>query len=285
VTRPRALVAVLVVGLVATAAWAEPRSTTRDGKTLTVSKATRLAVDGEQVTVTGKGYDESKGVYVAFCVDNGPGQVPTPCGGGADTEGSSGNSVWVSSFPPAYGSGLAQPYGEGGSFEVTINVRAQLDEETDCRVVRCAVVTRNDHTRSDDRSQDVLVPVTFGAATTAPPRATARPTARASAPGGAPGTAPGAAPDDAATAGAPGAAAGTTGSPAPASSAPGSSGSVSTPSASAPALSFGGGSTTEALGAGSTDDGAVPLVAVLGALLALGVSGALVARLALARRP
>lgn len=156
------------------AALAEEGSTTRDGKTLTVSKASDLAVDGESVRVRGTGYDRNKGIYVAFCVDNGEGRVPTPCGGGADTEGSSGNSVWISDFPPAYGAGLAQPYGDGGSFDVSIRVRALLrtddpdtepDETVDCRTTRCAVVTRNDHTRSDDRSQDVLVPVSFASAT------------------------------------------------------------------------------------------------------------------------
>ena len=273
-TRARALAAVLLVGALATTAWAEPGSVTRDGKTLSVSKATRLAVDGEQVTVTGKGYDESKGVYVAFCVDNGPGQVPTPCGGGADTEGSSGNSVWVSSFPPAYGSGLARPYDEGGSFEVTINVKAQLDEETDCRVVRCAVVTRNDHTRSDDRSQDLVVPVTFGAATTAPPRATSRPTTRATVPASAPAPAAAAPSPSAVTASA---------TPAPSATAPGTA--VVVPSASEPALSFGGGgSTAEALGTSPTDDEGLPWGPAALALLAIGGTGTLVARLALARR-
>lgn len=170
------LVVPLALVALAAPASAEPRSSTRDGKTLTVSQGSGLAVDGQPVRVTGSGYDRSKGIYVAFCVDNGPGRVPTPCGGGADTEGDSGGSVWISDLPPAYGSGLARPYGDGGTFDVTITVRAQLDEETDCRVVRCAVVTRNDHTRSDDRSQDVVVPVSFaiqGPTATAAPSRTA----------------------------------------------------------------------------------------------------------------
>ena len=199
-------------------ASAEPRSTTRDGKTLAVSQGSGLAVEGQQVRVTGSGYDRSKGIYVAFCVDNGPDRVPTPCGGGADTEGDSGGSVWISDLPPAYGTGLARPYGDGGSFDVTITVRAQLDEETDCRVVRCAVVTRNDHTRSDDRSQDVVVPVSFatqGRTPTAAPTRTAPSSPAGRAPGttAAPGNAPPATPAPStsalpsATASAPGAAA------------------------------------------------------------------------------
>lgn len=169
-----AAIALTVLLALPATALAEEGSATRDGKTLTVSKASDLAVDGESVRVRGSGYDRSKGIYVAFCVDNGEGKVPTPCGGGADTEGSSGNSVWISDLPPAYGAGLAQPYGDGGSFEVSIRVAAVLraddpeteqDETVDCRTTRCAVVTRNDHTRSDDRSQDVVVPVSFASAT------------------------------------------------------------------------------------------------------------------------
>ena len=179
------LAAALVAALaLAPAASAEGGSTTRDGRTLSVSKAVDLRPAGETVTVTGKGYDTSKGIYVAFCVDNGPGRVPTPCGGGADTEGSSGNSVWISDFPPAYGTGLARPYGDGGTFEVQISVRAQLraddpetaeDEAVDCRTTRCAVVTRNDHTRSDDRGQDVTVPIRFAASSTGAAPAPSRP--------------------------------------------------------------------------------------------------------------
>ena len=174
-----AVAAVAAVVLTAPSALAEPRTTTRDGKTLTVASATDLPAAGTSVRVTGRGYDRSKGIYVAFCVDNGSGRVPTPCGGGADTEGSSGNSVWISDLPPAYGTGLAKPYGDGGSFDVQIRVGAVLraddpeteaDETVDCRKTRCAVVTRNDHTRSEDRSQDVAVPVTFAA-----PAAAARP--------------------------------------------------------------------------------------------------------------
>jgi hypothetical protein len=173
----------LVLVVAASHASAEPRSVTRDSKTLTVATATDLPASGTAVRVTGRGYDRSKGIYVAFCVDNGPGKVPTPCGGGADTEGSSGNSVWISDFPPAYGTGLAKPYGAGGTFDVQIRVAARLraddpetaeDETVDCLRTRCAVVTRNDHTRSEDRSQDVAVPITFATGTA--PASAPRPT-------------------------------------------------------------------------------------------------------------
>ncbi|WP_433698244.1 LPXTG cell wall anchor domain-containing protein [Nocardiopsis sp. CA-288880] len=135
---------------------------------LTVSRTSGLAPDGETVTVTGTGYDTSKGVYVALCDTSsaGPAQAPGPCIGGVDMDGSGGASVWVSSNPPPYGEGLTTPYtgsGADGGFSVQLEVRAG-DENTDCTAsgTECAVVTRNDHTRSSDRSQDVFVPVSFG---------------------------------------------------------------------------------------------------------------------------
>lgn len=155
-----------VVGLTmwnGAAAHADGASATgAGGQTLTVSKAADVSPDGETLTVTGRGYDPGKGVYVAFCRDNGPDEAPSPCGGGADTTGSTGGSHWVSSNPPPYGKDLATPYGAGGSFKVTIRVSAKLSDTVDCKKVRCVVATRADHTRSADRSQDVRVPVSFG---------------------------------------------------------------------------------------------------------------------------
>ncbi|NHC45146.1 hypothetical protein [Motilibacter aurantiacus] len=127
---------------------------------LTVFKTTNLEPKGETVTVSGRGYDVKKGIYVALCVDNGPGKAPSPCVGGVDMSGRGGSSVWVSSNPPDYGRGIARPYGKGGTFTVRLRLRAS-DGSVDCRKRRCAVVTRADHTRSSDRSQDVRVRVTF----------------------------------------------------------------------------------------------------------------------------
>ncbi|MEU8239485.1 hypothetical protein AB0C07_14685 [Actinoplanes missouriensis] len=134
-------------------------------KRLTVSKTKGLDRAGETVTVTGRGYDTSKGIYVAFCLDNGAGVMPSPCGGGADMSGSSGASVWISSNPPSYAEGLTKPYGKGGSFRVSVTV-SQMIGDIDCAVRGCAIVTRNDHTRTSDRSQDVRIPVRFAAAKT-----------------------------------------------------------------------------------------------------------------------
>ncbi|XVV16754.1 hypothetical protein ACQP2X_20970 [Actinoplanes sp. CA-131856] len=141
-------------------------------KHLSVSKTKGLTRAGETVTVSGSGYDVTKGIYVAFCVDNGAGVVPSPCGGGADMSGSSGSSAWISSNPPSYGEGLAKPYGKGGSFTVSIAV-SQMIGDVDCAVKACAIVTRNDHTRTSDRSQDVRIRVRFAAASATTPTANA----------------------------------------------------------------------------------------------------------------
>lgn len=196
--RTATALAMIVLALTATAQPAYADTTVRGpgGQRLTVNKSTGLNRAGEMVTVSGSGYDVNKGIYVAFCVDNGAGAVPTPCGGGADTSGSSGASQWISSNPPSYGEGLAIPYGSGGSFRVQIKVSPKIGD-VDCTTRRCAVISRNDHTRSSDRSQDVRIPVTFAAVAApkttapAPARTTVRPaTTPPTTPAPAPTTAP-----------------------------------------------------------------------------------------------
>ena len=43
-----------------------------------VSPAADLDPAGETITVSGSGFNEEQGIYVSVCVDNGPGQLPTP---------------------------------------------------------------------------------------------------------------------------------------------------------------------------------------------------------------
>ncbi|WP_217185711.1 immunoglobulin I-set domain protein [Streptomyces sp. AC495_CC817] len=131
-----------------------------DGQKLTVTPVNDLATERQTLKVTGSGYDEKKGIYVALCVDNGAGEPPSPCIGGVDMTGESHSSAWISSNPPDYGEELATPYEEGGTFEVELTVDAE-DEYTDCFKARCVLATRADHTLSGDRSQDVKVPVAF----------------------------------------------------------------------------------------------------------------------------
>ncbi|MGN5732658.1 hypothetical protein [Arthrobacter psychrochitiniphilus] len=141
------------------------------GQSLTVDRSTGLAEAGDSVQVSGAGFDLSKGIYVGVCVNNGPGVVASPCLGGVDMTGGSGSSLWISSNPPAYGQGLAQPFSQSGgkgSFSVSLAVSA-ADALTSCQDPAtapngCVIATRADHTRSADRSADVMVPISFGAA-------------------------------------------------------------------------------------------------------------------------
>lgn len=162
----RALLAVALTAVVAfpgtASAAGEVTGTGPEGQQLTVSK-TVLDPAGEKIRVTGSGYDTKKSIYVAVCQDNGDGRLPTPCAGGADTSGESESMKWIGTDP--YGSGLAIPWGEGGTFDVEIVVRAQT-EGLDCTRLTCAVVSRVDHRNSADRSQDVRIPLSF---TTTPP--------------------------------------------------------------------------------------------------------------------
>jgi hypothetical protein len=193
-----ALIATTVIGLAVPASAAVGSATGPGGQTLTVSQVDGLEPGGAQVTVTGAGYNMEKGIYVAFCVVPAPGSLPTPCGGGADPTGG-GLSGWISSNPPSYGKDLATPYGAGGTFSTQLSVSATIAAATgavDCRIAACAVVTRNDHTRTDDRSQDVVVPVTFADATPAGTGAGGEPAASITA-----GTGGSVAPDGAATSG------------------------------------------------------------------------------------
>ncbi|NEC88740.1 hypothetical protein [Streptomyces sp. SID12501] len=132
----------------------------KEGQRLTVSASADLAPGGETLQVTGTGYDRSKGIYVALCKDNGDNRVPSPCLGGADTSGDGAASRWIVPEGDTYEGDLAIAYGDGGTFDVTLDIEA-VGDGLDCAEVPCAIVTRVDHRGSGDRSQDVRVPVTF----------------------------------------------------------------------------------------------------------------------------
>jgi hypothetical protein len=128
------------------------------GQTLTVS-ATSVK-NGQTVTVTGQKYNRRVGIYLAFCVIGVKGVAPGPCGGGVNTSGSTTSSIWISSNPPAYGKSLAIPFSKTGGFKRSIKVSRYIGK-IDCARVKCAVVTRADHTKSSNRTADVIVPVKF----------------------------------------------------------------------------------------------------------------------------
>jgi len=128
------------------------------GQTLTAS-ATMVA-NNAVITVTGKRFDESVGIYLAICVIPKKGLQPTPCGGGVNKAGVGEGSFWISSNPPPYGVGLADPFNPGGRFNYKIRVAKKIGK-FDCTKAKCAITVRADHLRSEDRSYDLYLPITF----------------------------------------------------------------------------------------------------------------------------
>lgn len=153
----------------ATPAAVSNKATGPIGQGLTVDAATNLS-DGQVLTVTGKGYELKTGIYVTFCVIPPKGKRPELCGP-FDITGKNNQSVWVSSNPPIYAVTLVTPFTKvtakvnkktvsSGSFKVQVPATRMIGNN-DCKVVKCAILTRADHTLSDYRKADVIIPVTF----------------------------------------------------------------------------------------------------------------------------
>ncbi|MFC4069971.1 hypothetical protein [Actinoplanes subglobosus] len=171
--------AVLTLGVASAASPAvvtADRATTVSGAAyqLTLSAEDTLAATGQTVTVTGHGYPTGQGVYVSLCVipdgfdPAAPvyATTPTPCLGGADSSGATGASHWVSSsFLAGLIANSSKWTTEGtgvGGFAVNIYVNPNISATQVCgQTVRCAIVTRADHTGLSNRYVDLFVPVTF----------------------------------------------------------------------------------------------------------------------------
>ena len=136
---------------------ADKLSVTDGTRTLRVSRSTDLPDMTTKIRVAGHGYDAAKSIDVALCVAPPHGATPTPCFGLAPATG----AAWVAREASADGRVPTDTFGADGTFEVEIDVQPALDQGVDCRVAACAIVTRNDTTRPNDRSQDLAVPVTF----------------------------------------------------------------------------------------------------------------------------
>jgi len=125
--------------------------------------AKNIAVDKNgqaQIVITGKGFDETVGIYLAYCVMPKSGAAPTPCGGGVNKSGIGDASYWISSNAPPYAANLAEPFRAGGRFTKSVGVSERIGT-IDCRVNKCALTVRSDHLREGDRSRDLFIPVTF----------------------------------------------------------------------------------------------------------------------------
>jgi hypothetical protein len=126
------------------------------GQQLTVSATT--AKNGSMITVSGNRFDETVGIYLAFCVVPKKGEQPTPCGGGVNKAGTGESSFWISSNPPPYAVGLTDEFLPGGRFTHKVKISKKIGK-FDCTKVKCAITVRADHLRGNDRSYDMFVPV------------------------------------------------------------------------------------------------------------------------------
>ena len=129
------------------------------GEQLTTSKSTGIK-SGQLIEVSGKGFNTKVGIYVEMCQVVPTGTLPTTCGGGVNLSGSGAASFWISSNPPSYGRNLAIPYKVGGVFSVGLKVQPLIGK-VDCRKVQCAIYIRADHTRTQDRTHDIKLPISF----------------------------------------------------------------------------------------------------------------------------
>ena len=127
------------------------------GQVLSVSKTS--VKSGTVVTVKGNYFDETVGIYLAFCVIPAKGKAPTPCGGGINKAGLGEASFWISSNPPPYAVGLTEEFLPGGRFTQKVKISKRIGK-FDCTKVKCAITVRAAHLRSNDRTSDLFIPIT-----------------------------------------------------------------------------------------------------------------------------
>lgn len=154
----RVLMASLLLLLSPAAAHALVTSTGANGASISIAQA--KFSKAAKVKVTGKGFDETIGIYLAYCVMPKKGAMPSPCGGGVNKSGTGEASYWISSNPPPYGVGLATAYAPGGRFSEVVAVTRKIGKY-DCRKVKCAIAVRSDHLHEGDRSHDIFIPISI----------------------------------------------------------------------------------------------------------------------------
>jgi hypothetical protein len=154
----RVFIACAMALLAPAAAHAAVTSNGSNGASISIaqSKFTKEA----KIKVIGKGFDETVGIYLAYCVVPKKGAAPSPCGGGVNKSGTGEASYWISSNPPPYGDGLAIPFAPGGRFSEVVAVTRKIGK-FDCRKVKCAITVRSDHMHEGDRSQDIYIPISI----------------------------------------------------------------------------------------------------------------------------
>jgi hypothetical protein len=133
---------------------------------------TSALVPGDRFVVSGTGFDPARGIYVAICaIPDDPATKPGPCLGGVPSQEAEPSQEGAIQFAPsnwinddwAWKLFGARSYDdrERGTFTAYLEVPPTSDENVDCREVACALYTRNDHTASNDRVQDLSLPLGF----------------------------------------------------------------------------------------------------------------------------
>jgi hypothetical protein len=156
----RAIAALCLAITFASIPAAHARVTEEGSSGQSISIKSSTMAKKSNVTVTGKNFDETVGIYLAYCVVPKPGNPPTPCGGGINKEGIGTSSLWISSNAPPYAEGLAEPFLPGGRFTKQVLVSKKIGA-FDCTKVKCAITVRADHLREGDRTHDLYIPITF----------------------------------------------------------------------------------------------------------------------------
>lgn len=127
---------------------------------------------GQQLVVTGTGYDSSRGIYVAICkIPDDAATKPGPCLGGVGAQDEQDVEAGTVQYAPsnwvnddwAWRLFGARSYDDrdAGTFTAYLLVGEPADDKLDCTVDECGIYTRNDHTALNDRVQDLYVPVGF----------------------------------------------------------------------------------------------------------------------------
>jgi hypothetical protein len=139
-------------------AHAAVTSTGSNGASISVSQS--KFIKEMKIKVSGRNFDETVGIYLAYCVIPKKGAMPSPCGGGVNKSGTGEASYWISSNPPPYGVGLAIPFAPGGRFTESVAITRKIGKY-DCRKVKCAITVRSDHLHEGDRSHDIYIPISI----------------------------------------------------------------------------------------------------------------------------
>jgi len=127
---------------------------------------------GQQLVVSGTGYDAARGIYVAICkIPKDATVKPGPCLGGVPEQEEQQVEAGTVQYAPsnwinddwAWRLFGARSYDDAstGTFTAYLLVGEPKDDKLDCTVDACGIFTRNDHTALNDRVQDLYVPVSF----------------------------------------------------------------------------------------------------------------------------